>query len=424
MIIRVVGCSHHRSSVETREQIAFSTEQTRDALNKLQQRFPTSETVLLSTCNRTELYAAALSEEDCPTHQQLIDFIADYHCIPAAAIELELFRHDGEDVVRHLFTVAASLDSMVVGEAQILSQVKQAYDLAAESNQSMTVTHGVFQAALRVAKRVASQTSIHKRRVSIPSVAIGDFAKQIFERFDDKKVLVIGAGEMAEETLTYLRTEGAKDITVVNRTDAASKTLAAKHDGRAANWNQLPELLVETDLVVSTTGATEPIVKKAQFDEIEAKRGQKTLFILDLAIPRDFEPAIAKCLNVYLYSLDDLQAQCEINQKAREREWPAARRIIEQETAKFSAELKHRARGPTIRRLKELLTEIKDAELVRLFNKLNGMPQETRQEIERSFDRLVNKLLHPPLESLRDETQLGSHHSLLDALRRLFQIKE
>jgi len=256
-------------------------------------------------------------------------------------------------------------------------------------------------------------------------VAVADFAKQLCERFDDKQVVVIGAGEMAEETVRYLIDEGARQISIVNRNRQRAEQLAAQLGGKVEDWRDLHRLLVSADLVVSTTGATEPIIRLEEFRQIDAERGQRTLFVLDLAVPRDFDPAIGDLLGVYLYSIDDLQKTCEANRRAREREWPKAERIIHEETARFMAELNHRSTGPTIRRLQELASEMIEDELRRLFNKLgNDLDDRSRREITHSVKRLVNKLLHPPLESLRDEAQRGTHHGLLDALKRLFQIHE
>ena len=226
MNLQVVGCSHHNSSVELRERLAFRSQQiplvagATDATD-----FPRSEVVLLSTCNRTELYTAGQKPDESPSHQQVVTFLADFHGLDAADIFDDLIERKGEDAVRHLFTVAASLDSMVVGEAQILSQVKQAYQTAHEENTAGPLTHSVFQASIRVAKRVASETAIHQKRVSIPSIAVADFAKAIFERLDDKKVLVIGAGEMGEETLRYLMAANARDVTTINRNHEAGPAI-------------------------------------------------------------------------------------------------------------------------------------------------------------------------------------------------------
>jgi glutamyl-tRNA reductase len=424
MKIQMVGCSHHNTSIERRERLAFTPAQVRDALGAFRQEFPKVEAVLLSTCNRMEVYTASESAAEGVSHQQVAEFLADFHRLPLEEIFDDLFERTGDDAVRHLFTVAASLDSMVVGEPQILAQVKEAYRLAMQENSTGPLTHSIFQAALRVARRVASETSIHQRRVSIPSVAIGDFASQIFERFDDKKVLVIGAGEMAEETLRYLRDAGARDITVANRNAAHAARLAASWSAATAAWSDLSRKLIEADLVISATGAPRPVVTLADYRQIEAARYQRPLFILDLAIPRDFEPAIGDCLQVFLYSIDDLRAACEANRAERDADLPAALAIVEQETARFMADLYHRSTGPMIRRLKQDWQKPKEDELRRLFNKLPDLDDRSREEICQSFDRLLNKLLHPPLEALRDEAQQGIPHALLDALKRLFQLRD
>ena len=382
--------------------------------------------MLLSTCNRVELYFASESEvaDRFPTHHDVVEFLAEFHGINPVQVFNELFERSGEDAIRHLFTVAGSLDSMVVGEAQILSQVKQAYEQATANDATGPLTHAAFQAAIRVAKRIARETAINEKRVSVPSVAVADFAKQFFERFDDKNVLLIGAGEMGEETLRYLIDEGARQITIVNRSPERARELAGRVTGEVERWDRLIHLLVAADIVVSTTGATEAIMTAQEFRIIERERAQRPLFILDLAVPRDFEPEIANFVGVYLYSVDDLKETCEANQKARENEWPIAEKIIEDETARFMTDLHHRATGPTIRRLKEQADQVKSEELGRLFNKLPELDKTHRQEIQRSLNRVVNKLLHPPLESLRDEAQAGAPHGLLDALKRLFQIKD
>jgi glutamyl-tRNA reductase len=380
--------------------------------------------VLLSTCNRVEIYTAAEDAAAAPTHEQVAQFVADFHSLPLYDIFDDLFERTGEDAARHLFTVAASLDSMVLGEPQILSQVKQAYELANRCNCTGPLTHGIFQAAVRVARRVQTETQLHQKRVSIPSVAVADFASQIFERFDDKQILIVGAGEMAEETLRYLQDEGAHHVTVVNRSFERAKELAQRWQGAVKPWERLLELLVKADLVISTTGATEPVVTLDDFRRIEPQRYQRPLFVLDLAIPRDFDPAIGDCLGVYLYSIDDLQTACSQNRAERDKELPAALHIVEEETARFMADLHHRATAPIIKRLREGWQQPKDDELRRLFNKLDQLDEKSRDEIRNSFDRLINKLLHPPLESLRTEAQTGPPHGLMEALKRLFQLKD
>lgn len=424
MKVQMVGCSHHNSPVEVRERLAFSPTQVGPALDSFRSRFPQAEAVLLSTCNRVEIYTAVEDDGHVPSHEAVAQFVADFHGLKVYEIFDDLFERTGEDAVRHLFTVAASLDSMVVGEPQILSQVKQAYELATQRNSAGPVTHSIFQAAVRVARRVSNETSLYQRRVSIPSVAIGDFARQIFERFSDKRVLVIGAGEMAEETLRYLQDEGAHDVTVVNRSLERAVQLAERWQGRPAAWEQLAEQLAAADLIISTTGATQPVVTLEMFRQVEAAREQRPLFVLDLAVPRDFEAGVGDRLGVYLYSLDDLQQACQRNREERDRELPEALRIIEQETARFMADLHHRTTAPIIRRLREGWQQSQEDELRRLFNKLPQLDERARDEVRQSFDRLVSKLLHPPLESLRAAAETGPPHGLLEALKRLFQLKD
>ena len=424
MKLQMVGLSHHTAPVEIRERLAFSVEQARLALARLRQRYPETEAVLLSTCNRVELYVASETAAACPTHHDVVSFLAEFHGLDPVELFGDLFERTGEDFVRHLFMVAASLDSMVVGEAQILGQVKQAYELATTVESVGPLTNAAFQAALRVAKRVATETAIQQKRVSIPSVAVADCAGALFERLDDKHVLVIGAGDMAEETLRYLIDAGVRDVTVINRSQARAEELVLKLRGRVRPWSELHAALVEADLVISATGAKEPLVSAAEFKRIVAERFQRPLLILDLAIPRDFDPAIADLTGTYLYTIDDLKAACDRNRKDREKEWPKAERIIDEETARFMADLHHRATAPTIRRLKARADEVKAEELKRLLGKLSAIDAKSQDDIRNAFDRLVNKLLHPPLESLRDEAEQGAPHGLLEALKRLFQLKD
>jgi glutamyl-tRNA reductase len=424
MKLQLVGCSHQTAPVELRQQLAFAAEDLPGAIERLQLRFPNTEAVVLSTCNRVEVYTASEDQNESPSHEDVVQFLAEFHQLSPEEIFGELFQQSGEDAVRHLFYVAASLDSMVVGESQILGQVKQAYEEATRLGSTGPLTHGVFQAALKAARRVAADTAIHQRRISIPAVAVSDFATQIFQRFDDKNILLIGAGEMAEETLQYLRSEGAQEVTIVNRSLERSNMLAEKWQCRPDHWDRLRELIVDADLIVSTTAAGQPVVTLEDFKKIESQRHQRPLAILDLAVPCDFEPTIGKCLGVYLYNIDDLQIVCHRNRQARQDEWPAAEQILEEETRQFMVDLHHRATAPTIRQLKESCELLKAEELERLFNKIPESNLAAQEEIARAFDRFINKLLHPPLDSLRKEAHMGTPHSLLEAFKRLFKLKD
>jgi glutamyl-tRNA reductase len=428
MNMLVLGCSHHVADASFRERVAFAPGQVGSFLETYYEKFPESEVLLLSTCNRTELYVLATHPDSVPSRNDLITLLSDRHGVPSEELDSKLYAHRDDAAVSHLFTVSSSLDSMVVGESQIVSQVKQAYEIAIDAKPKASLIHRTFDAAIRVAKRVSTETKIHENRVSVPSIAVNVLAKQIFERLDNKNVLVLGAGEMAEETLTYLKSAGASRITVTNRTAAKAAALAEKFDGQTAPWSDLTHQLSLADLVVSTTGASEPIVDVNSYAAVAANRNQRTLFVLDLAIPRDFDERIGdKYGGVFVYSLDDLQRECERNLDSRKNQWPKARKIIQDETNSFFQDSRRRASGSTIALLKKQANSVKDDELKRLLNRLDTVSDKDREQIEKSFHRLVNKLLHPPLESIREESTaadpVAEPVGLLDAMKRLFKLE-
>lgn len=408
-----------------RERLAFTPDEAAGALSDWRSVLPGAEGVLLSTCNRVEFYAAAPADGLPPCPALIARHLADSRKLEVGQVRPFLTTLSDEQAVDHLFRVAASLDSMVLGEPQILSQVKQAYELARNLETAGPLLHDCFQRALRVARRVASETDLHKHRVSIPSVAIADFAARIFERFDDKRVLVVGAGEMADETLRYLRDSGARHPVIVNRSLERAEALAVEWEGRATTLDHLAEELCEADLVITATAAGEPILTHEEYlRRVAPRRAQRTLFVLDLSMPRDFDPAISREPGVYLYSIDDLTAACDRNRRARRDELPRAERIVTEERQHFFVEARHRLSAPVIARLRQGIDAPKQAELQRLFNKLPDLDEDGRREVEVFADRLVNKMLHPAMESLRDESREGSPHGLLQALSRLFQLKD
>lgn len=426
MNVQVVSCNHHTADLTIREQLAFSSEEVLlRAYAALRARFPASEHVLVSTCNRIELYTAQEESTSAPTQLDVAKFLSEFHGVPLDAFFNDLLERTGADAVRHLFEVAASIDSMVLGESQIVSQVKEAYELARRGNANGPLTNVLFQRALAVSARVRAETRLSEGRISIASVAVGDFGRSIFDHFRDKCVLVIGAGEMAEETLRYLQGEGIGRVVVCNRSRERGERLAQAFHGEFQPWDLLDLQLADADVIVSTTGASEPVVTAERFRKARAKTSEKPVFILDLGAPRDFDPAVAQLDDgVFLYDIDDLEATCERNRKARSAEIERAQRIIEDETARFLQELHHKATGPIIQRLRAHWHEISREELEQLFRKLPDLAPEQRTQIERSIERIVNKLLHPPLETLRAESKEGTPHGLLDAIRRLFHLGE
>ena len=426
MNLQVIYCNHQTASLDIRERLAFTgEEQLADAYTQLRDRFPNSEAVVLSTCNRVELYTAQENAAAAPTHDELAGFLSNFHGVPVEEFLGDLLQHSGSEAVGHLFRVCSSIDSMVLGEPQIVSQVKEAYRQAEANEACGPLTNALFQCAIRVSKRVRSETRLAEGRVSIASVAVGEFARGIFDRFDDKTVLVIGAGEMAEETLQYLQDDGVRDVLVVNRNPERARELAAKWGGHGFGMDRLEDLLPGADVVVAATGADQPIVDVEMFARVRGGQRDRPVFVLDLGAPRDVAPEVSGLDdNVFLYDVDDLQETCERNRKSRSQEIVRALSIIENESDRFMQDVYHRATGPIVKRLREQWSDVSQKEMDRLRSKLSHLGDADIDQVEQTVNRIVNKLLHPPLEALRDEARDGTPHGLLDALSRLFHIRD
>ncbi|HVJ87493.1 MAG TPA: glutamyl-tRNA reductase [Caulifigura sp.] len=426
MTLQVVYCNYRSADLDVRERLAFSTEESLTrAYDELRRRFGPSENVVVSTCNRVEIYTAPEAPETGPTFHDVARFLSEFHGVPLDDFLNDLVISTDAEAVRHLFAVAASVDSMVVGESQIVSQVKKAYEVAARCEASGPVTNALFQRALAVSARVRTETKLVEGRVSIASVAVGDFGRSIFDRFDDKTVLVIGAGEMAEETLRYLQDEGVRQILVCNRSLDRAERLAKDFRGQVRPWEDLDRLMGTADVIVGAAGGDKPLVDAARFRAARKAGPGESVFILDLGAPRLFTPDVAAVDDaVFLYDIDSLEATCRKNREARRQEIVRAEALIAEETSRFLNDLNHKATGPIIRQLRESWHDVSKQELDLLFRKLPSLSAADRQSIERSVERIVNKLLHPPLETLKDEAQAGTHHGLLDAIRRLFRISD
>lgn len=421
MNLLALYCTHQTTPLTIRERLAFaSQDQLKAAYLRLKERFPETESVVLSTCNRVELYVARASDAEPLTPPQLAQFLSEFHSVPLDDFVGELRVATGSEAVRHLYEVISSLDSMVLGEPQIVNQVREAYRVAEIHGACGPIAHALFQGAIRTSGRVRTETRLSEGKVSIASVAVGDFAKKIFDHFDDKMVLVIGAGEMAEETLRYLKDEGVRNIVVVNRSPERAERVAAEWGGRAAPWFELESWLGRADVIVSTTGADKPIVDATLFKRVRESNPSRTAFILDLGAPRDFATNVGELDNVFLYDIDSLRNTCEENRKARVREIDKARQLVDDETARFMAEYYHRASGEIVSRLMQDWHGVSKEELGRLFKKLPQLTTHDREQIERTVGRIVNKLLHPPLEALKDEAREGTPHGLINALKKLF----
>jgi glutamyl-tRNA reductase len=411
--------------VAIRERLAFDGAKLDAALAALAEQFPQSEAVLLSTCNRVELYTASEQPARAPESEPLVAFLAAFHAVPAEQLTKHLYCLADRDAVSHLFEVAGSIDSLVPGENQILAQVKEAYRVAKDHGSTGPVTNALFQKSFEVGKLIQTSTEITRRKVSVSSVAV-EFACEIFEadQFPAKTVLVIGAGKMGELTLEHLCELRPGRVLVTNRSPEKAGAVAARCGGQSVPFDRLDEWLAEADLVLSTTGSPQPLVSRDRFAGVMRRRGNRPVFIIDIAVPRDFAADVGDLENVYLYNIDDLERERTKNLEAREREMFKARTIIDRETAAFLTELAHqRHAGPVITQLRQEWNTRRDAELARLFAQRPGLSAEDREAIARTFERFQNQLLHQPLSALRSAAANGvHHHGLLDALKRLFHI--
>lgn len=417
MNLLVHGCSYRTTPVEVRERLAFTDDQLARALAQLTGQLG-FEAVLLSTCNRVELYVAGDGD--------LGDFLAAFHGHPPEEIRPHLYTHRQQDAVRHLFRVAASLDSMVIGEGQIAGQVKKAYEFALTRGCTGPLLNALLPHARQVAKRVRTETGISQGRVSVSSAAV-DYVREVFDHFGDKTVLVIGAGKMGELTLRALKNLHPRRILVTNRSPEKAKQVAAGCGGEAVAWEQLDQALMQADIVLSTTGAPEPIVTRDRYRRIEKQRTRWPVVILDIAVPRDFDPRIHDGDRTCLFNIDDLKSLREATLARRREHILPAEQLVEQEAVRFAREWARRSNGPVIERLTREF-ETRRAEIVRnLFTRLNGkLDDADRQYIDKAFRLFQNQLLHGPISALSEASRAGpaESHTLLEALRKLFRLTE
>jgi glutamyl-tRNA reductase len=428
MNLLVIGSSFRNTPIELRERLAIDGPKLAAALAEINGRYG-FEAVIVSTCNRVEVYVARAAGPAPPHADLLKEFLAELHGIPLPQLGGHLYDKTDADAVRHLFRVVASLDSLVVGEGQIAGQVKRAYETALEQGTAGPVLHPLFQHAHSVAKRVRAETGIARGHVSVSSVAV-DYVRQVFDHFGDKTILVIGAGKMGELTLKHLRQLEPRRILVTNRSPDKAAAVALGCGGQAVAWDKLDDALVEADIVLSTTGAAEPIVTRRRFDGILARRthglrGAGTMVILDIAVPRDFDPRIHDGDRACLFNVDDLQRIRAQTLEDRGRHVVAAEAIVALEVQRFVSDWNRRRHGPVIARLTQEFEARRQAIVGQLLAKLNGkLTGADRAYIEGAFRLLQNQFLHGPISALAQETPEAGRHTLLEALRKIFRLQE
>ncbi len=422
MEIVVVGLSHKSAPVEIREKVAFPGDCLHEALRNVRDVPAVHEAVIVSTCNRVEIYAAARHRDEGVAG--LCRFMAEYHGVPDPALRPHLYVYAGPEAVRHVFRVASSLDSMVVGEPQILGQVKDAYEAAAEGAATGLVLNRFMHKAFSAAKRVRTETRIAQSAVSISFAAV-ELARKIFGSLEGKHVLVIGAGEMCELAATHLMENGVTGVQVTNRTLARAQAVAEKFHGRALPFEQFRQHLHEVDIVISSTGAPHLVVDVEDVRSAMKERRQKPMFLIDIAVPRDIDPRINDLPNVYLYDVDDLQGVVDANRKERAKEAEKAEQVVGEEVEGFLSWLKTLEVTPTIRALRERFEAIRQAELEKTLKAFGeGLTDKQRRSLEAMGQAIVNKILHQPSMCLKRQAEDPELEISVEAVRRLFGLED
>jgi glutamyl-tRNA reductase len=391
MKIVVLGLNHKTAPVEIREKLAFDTPEASRALCELKGRFAQAEFVLISTCNRVELYCAGKHCQGANA-DKLAEFLSQFHGVELDKFRGFLYAYEDEEAVRHLLTVTSSLDSLVVGEAQIVGQVKDSYKLACAAKTTGKVLNRLFHSAFASSKKVHTTTTIASGRVSVAGVAV-ELAKQLFADISSAKVVVIGAGDMGQLIVQHLLQVGARNIVVVNRSYDRGSKVAEQYGIEARSWEQLDEQLTEANIAIASASVQDYLFRKDSFKEIMARRKDESLLIVDIAVPRNFEPAVNELDGLYLYSVDDLSAVVEQNRKARERDMAKGTKIVLENVAEFMEWFGAKDIGPLIGRMKEQFAQIGRNEMERFFV---GVREEAscKEVMEEMVNRVVNKLLH------------------------------
>ncbi len=428
MRVMLVSINHHNAPIALRERFTGSDDP-RSPLDALRERYPGVECIALSTCNRFELYVARPVYSE-PKAEMLRAFIAEHFGVPVDKVASACIIREQEQAVAHLFRVCCGLDSMVIGEAQVLGQVKRAYESASGHGFVGPVLHRIFQQAIATAKQARTETGIDAGRVSIGSVA-ADLAKRVIKDFTDKTVVGIGAGEVAELTLRHMLVLGPRRLWLVNRTEARAGELAKRIGlsdsvGGVRPWDQLEALLGEADVVVTSTGSQSPILTPELFASIHKQRRGRPLLVIDLAVPRDADAALGSMSNVYLYNLDDLRLEVERGIGLRGDEAEVCERLVSDAASACMNQVRHTDLGQLIRRLRTKLHDMGDEESQRTLRKLSNDCDADALEaaLNEHTQRLINKILHIPLTQLdrhKPDAPLGFYAA---ALRRLFDMAE
>lgn len=418
MEIVLVGLNHRTAPLEVRERLSFTTEQARRAEDQLRARGILEESLVLSTCNRSEVYGVPpeTSRDSAPG---LSSFLSEFHSVGADVLNGALYHHYDREAVRHLFRVSAGLDSMLLGEAEILGQVREAYRFAHEQGATGPVLNRLFQGALEIGKRVRSETELGTRPMSVAAAGV-KLAERIFGKLRERSALVLGAGTISEQVMSTLRDRGIAHLLVMNRSRERAEALAAQFAGRVLEWGNWDAALSTADVVVSSVASEEPVLPCKILEDAMAARGNRALFLMDLGVPRNVEPAAAALYNLYVYNIDDLTEIVQQNRHARESEIPRAEAIVEEHVGKF---LSWQASVELVGLVEALRTRVREERAAFLrarLDSINHLSPSDRERLETLMDELLEKLLLRPAERLRGERELRRKIQNVEALRDLF----
>jgi glutamyl-tRNA reductase len=417
MRLLAVGLNHRCADVSLRERLAFDGPKLQEGLKALRALPEVQEVAVLSTCNRVEIYAAAREPQQAA--QAIKGFLSSFHQVPPEDIKDTLYVHTDQEAVRHVFRVASSLDSMVVGEPQILGQLKEAFQLALQERTSGVLLNRLLKKAISVAKRVRTETRIAENAVSISFAAV-ELAQKIFTDLGDKAVMLLGAGEMAELAARHFISAGVRHMVVANRTYERGLQLAQEFRAQAVRFEEFLQAMLQVDIVLCSTGAPQYVLSKAELHEVMLRRKQRPMFIIDISVPRNIDPACQRLDNVYLYDVDDLQGVVDANLGQRKKEAQRAEEIVAQEVEVFERWRDSLQATPTIVALRRMAEEVKERELRKLLNRVQ-LDEAQKEAVSYMATAIVNKLLHPPTVALKNSHE--DRQELIALLRKLYSLQ-
>ena len=421
MNIVLVGLSHKTAPLATRERLAFGESQLVDALSRLVDQKTVDEGLIVSTCNRVELIASTPAGAERGL-ECLADFLRDFHHLTPDALNGHLYKHADTGAIKHLFRVASSLDSMVVGESQILGQVKDAYQQAINAGTIGRVLSQLMHRALSVAKRIRTETGVAQNPVSVSSVSV-ELARKIFGDLSDKTVLLVGAGEVAELAARSLIEAGTSKLIVTNRTAERAEDIASKFSGGAVNFEAFYDVLPSADIVICSTGAPDYIIRPPETKRALKSRKKGPVLFIDISVPRNIDPGLSALENAFLFDIDDLDSIISTNLRERESEARQAESIIDAEVEHFVEHLRSLDIGPTVVEVKELLSQIVISEFRRNRKRLGVLSPEQEAAIEEVvIPALVNKISHPMIVHIRNAAREGKPTQMMDELRKMIRI--